>query len=289
MQKKLGLLVLVIVVSVSSLPLKGETIDASLYINRGYTSTYDSTTFSCLAFNSSPDFEVQNQIISLSLDDVLHLTVFNNDSIDHVFCLDGYVENETVFPGEEITVSIEFEEPGVYIYYDAHDYPRYRYMGLAGMIVVNDYTERQFYWNLKEHNAEWNQMIPTGYDADWTEYYPDVFTINGRSNPGINQDPVAKVTGNVGETIIINIANTGQSVHSMHFHGYHCDIIYSSKFPNHTGRSKDTFPVYSMETLVLRLIPDKPGEYPVHDHNLVAVSGANYYPNGMFLTIVIDE
>ena len=115
MQKKLGLLVLVIVVSVSSLPLKGETIDASLYINRGYTSTYDSTTFSCLAFNSSPDFEVQNQIISLSLDDVLHLTVFNNDSIDHVFCLDGYVENETVFPGEEITVSIEFEEPGVYI------------------------------------------------------------------------------------------------------------------------------------------------------------------------------
>ena len=51
---------------------------------------------------------------------------------------------------------------------------------------------------------------------------------------------------------------------------------------------KDTFPVYSMETVVLELVPDKVGEYPVHDHNLVAVSGANLYPNGMFLTLFID-
>jgi len=51
---------------------------------------------------------------------------------------------------------------------------------------------------------------------------------------------------------------------------------------------KDTFPVYSMETVVLELVPNQVGEYPVHDHNLVAVSGASMYPNGMFLTLLID-
>jgi len=43
-----------------------------------------------------------------------------------------------------------------------------------------------------------------------------------------------------------------------------------------------------METLVLRLVPDKEGQYPVHDHNLVAVSGNGLYPNGMFTLIEIQ-
>ena len=84
------------------------------------------------------------------------------------------------------------------------------------------------------------------------------------------------------------MANTGQSIHSMHFHGYHATILYSSKNQTHVGRSKDTFPIHSMQTLVLQIVPDKPGTYPVHDHNLVAVTGNNVYPNGMFTTLLIN-
>jgi hypothetical protein len=42
-----------------------------------------------------------------------------------------------------------------------------------------------------------------------------------------------------------------------------------------------------MEGSVFRLIPDQPGEFPVHDHNLVATTGGNIYPLGMFLTMMI--
>ena len=127
-----------------------------------------------------------------------------------------------------------------------------------------------------------------GNTVDWTTYYPDYFTINGNSNPHINADASARVVGNVGDTINIYMVNTGQSLHSIHFHGYHSEILDSSKFPNHIGRSKDTFGIHSMELVVVQMIPHQVGEYPVHDHNLVAVSGGNIYPNGMFLTMLIQ-
>ena len=43
-----------------------------------------------------------------------------------------------------------------------------------------------------------------------------------------------------------------------------------------------------METLILQIVPDKEGEYPIHDHNLVAVTGNNIYPNGIFTSILIS-
>ena len=70
--------------------------------------------------------------------------------------------------------------------------------------------------------------------------------------------------------------------------GYHLEIISSSENESHEGRSKDTFPIKSSQSMILELIPDKTGEYPVHDHNLVAVSGGGIYPNGMFLTMLIE-
>ena len=124
--------------------------------------------------------------------------------------------------------------------------------------------------------------------VDWTTYSPNHFTINGNSNPQINNDPLARIVGNVGDTLILNLANTGQSIHSMHFHGYHATVLFSSKSVLDVNREKDTFPIYPGETLVLRIVPDKEGEYPVHDHNLVAITANNYYPNGMFSTILID-
>jgi hypothetical protein len=51
---------------------------------------------------------------------------------------------------------------------------------------------------------------------------------------------------------------------------------------------KDTFPIQPLETLLLQLVPHQVGEYPVHDHNLVAVSAGGIYPNGMFLTLLIQ-
>jgi hypothetical protein len=37
-----------------------------------------------------------------------------------------------------------------------------------------------------------------------------------------------------------------------------------------------------MESVVIEIVPDKLGQYSVHDHNLVAVAAAGLHPNGMF-------
>jgi FtsP/CotA-like multicopper oxidase with cupredoxin domain len=163
-------------------------------------------------------------------------------------------------------------------------------MGAGGMIVCRSPNANihRFFWNMKDHQVLFNENLNQGIPVDWTQYYPNYFTINGNSNPYINEDSDARVTGSVGDTIYIYMVNTGQSLHSIHLHGYHGEIIQSSKFPSHVGRSKDTVPVYSMEVVILKIVPDQPGEYPVHDHNLVAVSGGNIYPNGMFLTMLIN-
>ena len=101
-------------------------------------------------------------------------------------------------------------------------------------------------------------------------------------------DPIINIQGNVGDTIYLYITNTGNGMRSIHFHGYHGEITYSSKNPGNVGRSKDTFPIYPLEATIIRIVPDKPGMYPVHEHNLVAVTGNNYYPNGMFTLMNIQ-
>ena len=264
-------------------------VSETLYINRGEFVASDGNTFAYMAFNRTLVFEKENAIIEVNIGDNLEIKIINNDTIVHGFDIKNYVGvNNVIQPGDSVTVTCTFSSEKVLVYYDSYNYPNNTYMGLSGMIAVSDNSFSKFYWNVKEHQQTYNDTIANGYSVDWQTYYPDYFTINGESAPNINVDAKARITGAVNETIYLYITNTGQSTHSMHFHGYHLEIVYSSKYPSHVGRSKDTFPVHSLEGLVLKLIPDKPGEYPVHDHNLVTVSGGGIYPMGMFITMLIQ-
>ncbi len=262
-------------------------VQSRLFINRGQIEAIDSTQFAYLAFNNSSVFHRNNSLIRLQKGDSLIVKVINNDTVNHTFSCQGQLPiTNALNPGDSATYRFYFNNAGLFIYSVSN--PLMRYLGLGGMISVETKSHAHFFWNIKEHNKAWNDTIAKGYAVNWANYYPDFFLINGNSNPKINQDPVARVTAQVGDTIYICISNTGRSIHSLHLHGYHGTITYSSKFPSHQGREKDTFPLYPMESLIIRLIPDKPGKYPVHDHNLVAVTGGNYYPNGMFLTLLVQ-
>ena len=267
------------------------TIQDTVFINRGQMMAVDSTYIPYFAFNSSSIFNKENSRLIFDTGDTMELTVINTDSLPHGFDIKNSPNIDSVIPANSFAViSFSFDEDGAHIYYDHTFSEGFRYMGLGGMIVSKNASAnvQRFYWNMKEHQKEYNETLDQGLAVNWDEYYPEYFTINGNSNPHINTDPIARVVGSVGDTIHIYMVNTGQSLHSIHFHGYHSTIINSTKFPNHVGRSKDTFGVHSMEAVVVELVPDQVGEYPVHDHNLVAVSGGNIYPNGMFLTLLID-
>lgn len=269
--------------------LKAATQAQTVFINSGSYVAVDGTTFPRYAFNASANFDAENVRIRINNTDTLLCTVINNDSVVHGFDIQNIAGVQTtVNPGDTITVSVHFPNPGMYIYFDHLNAQDYAYLGLSSMIIADTYTGAEFYWNIKDHQKSYNNTLFAGGTVDWSTYYPDYFVINGRSNPDINTDPAARITGSVGQTIRVYIANTGRSIHSMHFHGYHSEIIYSSARSIEVGRSKDTFPVQAMEVLVLEFVPDKVGEYPVHDHNLVATTGGGIYPSGMFTTILIQ-
>jgi hypothetical protein len=267
----------------------GATINKKLYILGDSLSTVTNGKIPYITFNEVNSFDQKNPIINLNINDSLLIWVINKDNIIHDFEVNGMAGSSASVPvNDSVLISLKFTSIGCFIYQDPSNYPNQVYLGLGGMINVKDHNHSSFYWNIKEHDSTWNVSIRGGTSVNWANYKPEYFTINSVSNPDINLDPNARITGNVGDTIYVYFANTGRSIHSLHLHGYHATIRYSSQHPSHIGRSKDTFPIEPGETLIISFIPDKTGEYPVHDHNLVAVSGNNLYPNGMISTILIN-
>jgi hypothetical protein len=42
------------------------------------------------------------------------------------------------------------------------------------------------------------------------------------------------------------------------------------------------------EGMTVQLVANQAGIYPVHDHNLIAVTNAGFYPGGMITQIIVD-
>ncbi len=271
-----------------SLSAQCALVDKELYIISDSLETVHGSKMPYITFNDSDVFTAYNPVIELQQGDSLRLWVFNQDSIAHEFQIINIMTSAVSIPSmDSVYVPLLFSNVGNFIYHDPLQFPKNTFLGLGGMIVVKDHAHDSFYWNIKEHDEQWSNILVNNGTVNWSNYQPEYFTINANSNPNINMDTTARIVGNVGDTLMLYIANTGQSIHSMHFHGYHGTVMYSSKNSAHHGWEKDTYAIYPMETVIIRIVPDKEGEYPVHDHNLVAVTGNNLYPNGMFTTILI--
>lgn len=266
----------------------GSTVNQKLYIVADSITTVDREKLPYISYNYSKVFTAQNPVITLSKGDSLRLWIINTDSITHSFAIRKLMTSGMSIPSNDsVLVTLRLNQAGVYIYHDPKDFPNFVYMGLGGMLVVRNHQHASFHWNLKEHQASFNHVISNKGNVDWSMYNPKYFTINGNSHPHILQDENVRIRGKIGDTLIINISNTGRSIHPLHFHGFHAATLYSSSKGNSIGRIKDTYAIYPMETLVLQIVPDKLGEYPIHDHNLVAVTGKGIYPNGMLTSIII--
>lgn len=266
-------------------------INESLYINSGDFITSTDTTFPCLSINTSAVFNQMNSILNIEINDTLILKYINNDSIDHQFTIKEYNYTSGIIPlGDSIIDTIVCTNVGLFSLFDLSDYPNNLYLGLGTMLLVKPMNTNptRFYWNIKDHNLEWNYLIKSGATVNWNNYKPDYFTLNGNGKNDIENDSSAIITGNVGDTIHINIVNTGRSIHSLHFHGYHVKVLKSDLQPEKINWIKDTYPLIPEEVVIFELIPDKKGKYPVHNHNLIGATGGGIYPNGIFLVMDIN-
>ncbi|HET9136499.1 MAG TPA: multicopper oxidase domain-containing protein [Candidatus Kapabacteria bacterium] len=259
----------------------GEAAD-TLYINRGTFVTVKHTTFPALAINSSPLYQQNSAVINKTAGTDLELVVINTDTVEHGFALREI--KEVIPPGKSVSITIPsiLLEQGIHLFYDYLNYPSNTYLGACGILAVSNPYYRSFFWNIREYQSSLNESLVTGGNFVKGSYNPNYFTINGLSYPDIQNDTTARVWGSVGDVIRIYITNTGQSMHSIHFHGFHAKCVYSTSPDIRVGWSKDTWALRPMQSIVLELAVDKAGRYSVHDHNLVAVSANNTHPNGMF-------
>lgn len=191
-----------------------------------------------------------------------------------------------IAPSEIITVEVTSSAPMVHVLHSQDMSAEGRYVSAFATVAFVPTGQQTRTWILREYQSDLH--TPTSISApEASDFEPDFFTINGKTKQQLISDSSSIVSGKVGDTLHIVVANAGLAMHSMHFHGYHVTSIAVSNAET-LGWSKDTWPLRSGEWALLQLVPDKPGKYPVHDHNLVAVSGGGQYPNGMFTIMEIQ-
>jgi hypothetical protein len=270
-----------------NLSIRANTLFDTLYIQRAIHMIGPYATHFC-TFSSSETFELKNKNFTISTTDTLYLTVINTDTLVHSLTIDGwFATNNNISSGDTITAELNFQLPGTYAYYS--NFPYGKALGASGIISVGFTHHPNFFWNLFDQDVSLSEEIANGTaNTPPADYRPELFLINNLSYPATTTDMEVLVEGMVGDTLIINIYNSGKMNHTIHFHGYHVKILNAQKYHHYIGWVKDSFPVLIDEVMTVELVPDKPGMFPVHDHNLVTVTTIAY-PGGMMTMLHIME
>lgn len=259
----------------------------TLWINHD-TTYFDSVLFHYCAFNETNAFETENVALELTPGDTLNLLVINNDTTTQDFTIDGLIQSGNVLlPGDTGVFQITLSTEGTYRYYSS--FAKGQLLGASGILLVGYEQYDRFYWNMFDADDTTSNEIVHGLITSIpTDYRPEHFSFNGYDYPETLQDSTSLVVGNVGDTIIISMLNSATMVHSIHFHGYHVKLLQLSQNTHMVNWVKDSFPVLPGETVTVELIPHQPGTYPVHDHNLIAVTSAGTNPGGMLTMLNIS-
>ncbi len=240
-----------------------------------------------LRFLATADAFGSNAVVDLEANAPLAASVANLDSVDHVLVID-----DVDWAGVEIPAgdTVAFEWPalpmGSYRYH--LDGERGNYLQASGVLRSGIDAEHAFVWHVADLEAAVLDTVAAGGAWNAATYTPDFFTINEAHYPHTLDDPRALVSVQLGDSAIISVANAGQMDHVFHFHGFHVEILQSTRSPERVGWLKDSVPVRRGEGLTLLLVPDQTGTYPVHDHNLIAVTNAGFYPGGMLTQIIVS-
>ncbi len=258
----------------------------TLWINTGeWHQSMD--TMSVLRYNASAVFDTSNVALINPEETALLLTVINNDSQAHTFDLDG-LDNfgVEILPADTITFDVPPMAMGTYRYFSNNQ--RGAYLGLSGIFKVGLNMPNQFHWNLSDCMPERMDSVDVeGELLDEEPYVPRYFSINSYTYPNTTLDTNGLVALNLGDSCTISIVNSGFMDHVLHFHGFHVKYLTTTIQSSRIGWIKDTVPILQGEAITLLLVANQVGIYPVHNHNLIAVTNSGFYPGGMLTLINI--
>ena len=244
-----------------------------------------------LRLNASADWSEQNAVFEREAATASNLVVVNADTTSHVWALlIGETDGITIEPGDTAVVDLPALPMGTYRLglIDGEGIG----LGAQSMLQVglqSDGDPALFHWNLCDWETQQMASWSSGTEPDpMAAYVPNYFSINEQTYPTTLEDPNALISVALGDTCWIAVANHGQMDHVLHFHGFHVEVLTSNLQPARIGWSKDTVPVKKGEGMTVQLVANQAGIYPVHDHNLIAVTNAGFYPGGMLTQIIVD-
>lgn len=238
-------------------------------------------------FNTRNVFDSTNAILKFKPGDEVEISITNHVNFTCGFEIVEHGKIDRIESNETKTITITFNEVGTFLYQSP--IKDHRALGLGGMVVVSDFEGDEYYGVFAEHESSWINALSEGGEYSRLNYNPSAFTINGFGFPRTMMDTNSYVRGKVGDTILIHMTNAGLMYHFPHFHGYHVTILRASVHSIYEGWDKDSFGMAPGESVTVRLIPDKPGRYPIHNHNLVTTTFGGNYPGGMMMHLDIDE
>jgi hypothetical protein len=257
----------------------------TLYINRGVY-TINPETIHKIAINDDEIFTRENAVVDVNLNESFSIYLINNDTVQHTLNSSILSSPVTINPSQGVLINSGALSFGTYLIY--HEDSSGDLLG-SGVIVRAGINGQKYSWDLWDMSTTLAEEVYNGDQTDIPSVYrPTFFSINGGVDP-MDMMAGAMIMGNVGDSIYISVVNTGNMTHTLHFHGYHIEILQSDKKPISVGWRKDSFPVFVKDAMTLLLVPHQPGEFPVHNHNLVATLFNNGYPLGMATMLMIEE
>lgn len=268
---------------------RAATIDVTLFVRPGTLETVDARSLPALCFAPADTgaAALPSPVLRVDAGDSLRVTLDNRDTAPHGFEIVGVGgAGSYVAGGSTDTFTFALPNAGTYLYRDPVGHPVSQGCGLAGMLEVADPLaawDAENGWLLGDHSETWMTAADAGDPIDTAVYDPNYFTVNGRSGTDTMADPRALVAGAVNDEILIRIANAGLRLHTIHFHGYHVEILRRNAVPLPAPILKDTIPVPVGETADLVLRPHQPGTFPIHDHVVLSVTADGVYPLGMIV------
>jgi hypothetical protein len=248
----------------------------------------DGNEFSFCAFNLDESLNSSNTRIEVGVGELLSLTVINHDTLSHTFTINDVLETDnSISAGGTANFELSFQEAGTWRYFSDFSYGKLA--GASGIILVGYSEMPHFFWNLFDLNKQLSTELATNNLSEIPDsYQPELFLINGTFYPHTLEDPTGLVEVQIGEELIISVVNSGSMDHVLHFHGFHIEILSARIQTDRVGWIKDTVPLKTGEAMTFKLVANQEGTYPVHDHNLIAVTNTGFYPGGMLTQIQVN-
>ncbi len=227
----------------------------------------------------------ENRKVSVSIENLVDFpiqpTILNYDS------------GPVIMPQETAVWDFVMPPEGTWIFTEALLGTFASSAGFAAAMISNPTVQnpamREYFLMYQDADDRWNNAIDNGNLPDEAVFEPNYHTLNGLSYPMTLMDNRTRINCELGEDVLIRIANLSNIRHSLHFHGYHVDILKRNNKLETILPEKDTIALDVNSTTDVLMHVKQVGEYPVHPHSLTATTDNGTYQGGSVTMIDAQE